>query len=198
MPTTPPPPGKPPRRRGARPRKHPGVVGWRGRPTILTPKVTAALCEELRLGLTVAQACALAGVKESRFHEWRAKGEEDRVAELRTVYAEFAHAVEAAQVLGDRACLLAMDRGVTAGARRSKGQQAIVDIRAGDLATRVWALKKGGQRGAEQRWGPRETPAEEPTPHKQESAGDLRRLSEADLDDLERIILKMRGAEGDA
>lgn len=197
MAPTPPSSKSPRRRRGARPRKRPGLAGWKGRPTILTKALSAAVCKELRLGLSIAQACALAGMKESRFHEWRAKGEQDLEGDILTVYAEFAHDVSAALAQGARACHVAMDRGVTAGSRRVKPAQAAVDIKAGDLAARVLALRQAGVAGAAQRWGPRGEEEQTPAPPQQAAKpADLKRLTDEEAKEFRRLLRKARGEEG--
>lgn len=47
-----------------------------GRPTDCTPEVTAAVCEQLREGLSISSACAAAGIDRSTYHRWIARGDE--------------------------------------------------------------------------------------------------------------------------
>ena len=41
-----------------------------GRPTDCTPEVTEIVCRELRLGLSIASACAAAGITKTSYYEY--------------------------------------------------------------------------------------------------------------------------------
>lgn len=47
-----------------------------GRPTDCTPEVTEIVCRELRLGLSIASACAAANIDKATYHRWIARGDE--------------------------------------------------------------------------------------------------------------------------
>jgi hypothetical protein len=47
-----------------------------GRPTDCTPTTTAAICEALKLGLSIRAACDSAGINQSSYFEWRSRADE--------------------------------------------------------------------------------------------------------------------------
>jgi len=47
-----------------------------GRPTDCTPTTTAAVCEALKLGLSIRAACDNAGISQASYHEWRSRADE--------------------------------------------------------------------------------------------------------------------------
>lgn len=198
------PPKKPPakrraRRAGARVRKRPEAPGWKGRSTQLTDEVIEAISQALEEAKSFRAMCQELDITPSVFYEWRAKGLEDLKAGLPTVYARLADRLSASTVTREWECRAAVMRGVTAAAPESplKGGRATLAVRAGDLAWKVLAHTEYGARGAEKRWGPREgLPREEEVPAAPVPQGDIRRLSDEELDTLERLLLKMRGAEG--
>lgn len=46
-----------------------------GRPTDCTPELTAALCAELKLGMSIRGACQHVGIDDSTFRKWMMRGE---------------------------------------------------------------------------------------------------------------------------
>lgn len=44
------------------------------RPTKLTKQLTRTVCEHIESGMSIAGACALAGIGESTYHEWVSRG----------------------------------------------------------------------------------------------------------------------------
>jgi hypothetical protein len=186
------------RRHGARVGKRPEVEGGAGRPTDLTDELVEAIAQAVEQAKSFRRMCEDLEITPSVFYEWRAKGLEDLKSGTPTVYARLADRLSVSTVTREWECNAAVMRGVTAAAPESglKGGRATLAVRAGDLAWKVLAHTEYGARGAERRWGPRESdpPAEQPAVP--EPQGDIRRLSDEDLDALERLILKMRGAEG--
>lgn len=69
----------------------------RGRPTDCTPEITEIICAELREGLSIASACAAAGVHRSSFHEWVSRSDEG------PPFSDFADATTKARAAGTRA-----------------------------------------------------------------------------------------------
>ena len=47
-----------------------------GRPTDCTPEVTEIVCRELRLGLSIASACAAAGITKTSYYEYHQRASE--------------------------------------------------------------------------------------------------------------------------
>ena len=47
-----------------------------GRPTDCTPELTAALCDELKLGMTIRAACQHVGIDDSTYRKWMMRGED--------------------------------------------------------------------------------------------------------------------------
>jgi hypothetical protein len=172
------------RRHGARVGKRPEVEGGAGRPTDLTDELVEAIAQAVEQAKSFRRMCEDLEITPSVFYEWRAKGLEDLKSGTPTVYARLADRLSVSTVTREWECNAAVMR------------RATLAVRAGDLAWKVLAHTEYGARGAERRWGPRESdpPAEQPAVP--EPQGDIRRLSDEDLDALERLILKMRGAEG--
>lgn len=195
-------PGKRARRRGARVRKHGGAAEAGGRATLLTEELVEAIAEAIEEGRSFRRTCKDLHITPSSFYEWIARGREDIASGQATIHARLADRLSAATVSRVWECRAAVMRGVTAASPESrlKPSRAMLAVRAGDLALKVLTHTESGARGAEKRWGPREgagggeqAPAAAPPPAATEG---LKRLSDEDLDTLERIILKMRGAEG--
>jgi hypothetical protein len=67
-----------------------------GRPTDCTPEVTEAVCAELREGLSIASACAAAGIDRATFHRWIARGDEG------PPFSDFRNATTKARAVGTR------------------------------------------------------------------------------------------------
>ena len=74
------------------------------RPCILTPESTEAVCEGLRLGLPIRQACATI-IHESSYYEWRARRGEGGL------FAEFAEKTDEAIEAGFRTLAVVVRKG---------------------------------------------------------------------------------------
>ena len=67
-----------------------------GRPTDCTPEVTEIVCRELRLGLSIASACAAAGITKTSYYEYHQRAGEG------TPFSVFAAATTKARSEGTR------------------------------------------------------------------------------------------------
>lgn len=73
-----------------------GGVVVTGRPTDCTPEVTAIICRELAEGLSIASACAAAGIDRATYHRWIARGDEG------PPFSDFRDAATRARAAGTR------------------------------------------------------------------------------------------------
>lgn len=63
-----------------------------GRPSKLTEELQKEICTYIEQGNTYDRACRLAGISDSIFYDWKAKGEKDKSGK----YSEFSEAVKKA------------------------------------------------------------------------------------------------------
>ncbi len=79
-----------------------------GRPTLLTPEVEKAICDNILLGLAAEEAAEMSGVSASTFYGWKRRGQLEATRLTRaprakarpkeTPYLEFLQAVKKAQL----------------------------------------------------------------------------------------------------
>lgn len=119
------------------------TTGRRGRPSKLTPELTARLCAYLRDGHYIATACQLAGITEATYHAWAAKGR----ATPGSVFSEFLESMEAARAHAEADALSAIRsamqpwrRRVTSSARGDRYLQE-TDM-PGDWRAAAWYLER--------------------------------------------------------
>lgn len=84
---------------GSSGRSKPGVGG---RKTKCTPEVRKKIVDALKAGNYAEVACRAAGIGESTYYQWIARGRADAEAGRQTVYAEFAEAVKEADARAEQ------------------------------------------------------------------------------------------------
>jgi transposase len=146
----------------------------RGRPRKLTAKRQKAITEAIRLGARRDQAAEAAGIARSTLQNWIARGELDG----RQPHKRFAEAVRTAEAEFELESLRAIEQAAAGGDWRAK----------------AWVL----ERRHPERWG-RQTRHEVTGPDGQAVEvqggvlGDLRKLSEQQLDQLAELLERTHG-----
>lgn len=79
--------------------------GKGGRPTKWSQKLQQSFCDDIELGLPIADACALASIHIDTYYDWAARGENGEEP-----YVFFSEAIKKAHANMKKNCLKAMDR----------------------------------------------------------------------------------------
>lgn len=83
------------------------------RRTILTPELQKQIVDNLTLGVTVQDTCALVGISLAAYYGWVRRGE--KPGQTNPVYVQFAQAVTRARVEARRAAIVTVRRAVADG-----------------------------------------------------------------------------------